>query len=249
MQILQIIKDVFYGNCAKLDLMDTELKNFIGFWNENLPNEQTLESLQRIHPNASDLWAELERRKWLRKGASGKCGLAPQAIHFFEHRPQRISHARALLLITNVCQRIQQWNSYAHAKGLPTIAATAVWGSVARPDTRDHGDVDISLVWRHNERKHSIQTAAPVACNENDRWDIEDKVEQWVASDPLISISGVDQWEEFGEQKDFHARLICTDGDWDNNDTGVSSLEAHIMRKYANTWLEMDAKCVKMYKR
>lgn len=230
--------------------METELKNLIGFWGQYLPNEQTCETLQRACPNTEYLWDELSRRQWLRKGASGQYGLAPQALHFFEQSSERIPKHMALEILEKMCERVHTWNTYASSNGLSSIAAVAVWGSVARPTAIDHGDIDVCLVWRHTTTEASNDDTAPVVCDPTNRWDVEDKVEQWIAFHPLINISGVDQWEEFGAQSDFSAQLVYADELWSQQQNdGVPPHEAQTMRKYANTWLEIHPKCVKMYKR
>lgn len=231
--------------------MENELKNLIGFWNDHLPNEQTSESLQRVYPNAELLWKELERRQWLRQGASGQYGLAPQAQHFVEQSAERIPKPVALDILSQMRERVQTWNTYAERNGLSSIAAVAVWGSVARPSALDHGDIDLCLVWRHRTAGETLlDEVAPVVCDPSNRWDIEDKVEQWIAFHPLINISGVDQWEEFGAQADFNAKLVYADLLWHQNDKGgIPPHEARMMRTYADTWLEIDPKCAKIYKR
>lgn len=231
--------------------METELKNLIGFWNQHLPNEQTAQSLQHVYPNAERLWMELERRQWLRQGASGQYGLAPQAQHFFEQSAERIPKHMALDILHQMRERVHTWNTYAQRSGLSSIAAVAVWGSVARSSATDHGDIDVCLVWRHSLSDGTFQEhASPVVCDHSNRWDIEDKVEQWIAFHPLINISGLDQWEEFGAQTDFSAKLVYADRLWSEQDNdGVPHHEAHMMRQYANTWLEITPKCAKMYKR
>lgn len=226
-----------------------------------MATEQTADSLltslnQTLLENAIDVqgvWEELKKRQWLRQGVSGQYGLAPQAIHFSEQLEQRISRSDALEIVQQMCSRIHVWNEYAQVKNLPTIAATAVWGSVARPQAIDHGDVDVCLVWRrapHNALSLTSPPASPVECNENCVWDIEDKVEQWVAHHPAISISGLDQWEEFGLQNDFAAALVFADQLWQEGDnTGVCERESQTMRTFANRQLEMTPKCAKIYKR
>lgn len=234
------------------------LKTLINFWTENLANEQTLESLQNNLINmyspteVKELWDDLEQRQWLKQGASGLFGLVPQALHYAEHNPTRISRAEALDIVQNMCARIRVWNEYATKGNLPTIAATAVWGSVARATTLDHGDVDVCLLWRRTQR--STQTTpsvpSPVLCDETDVWDIEDKVEQWIAYHPLINISGVDQWEEFGLQEDFCASLVFMDEQWEQGDeTGIPLLQSQSMRRFTCGQLEIAPKCAKIYKR
>lgn len=234
------------------------LKTLVNFWTENLANEQTLESLQNSLQNlcsptdVKSLWSELEQRQWLKQGASGLFGLGPQALHYAEQSPTRISRAEALNIVQDMCERIHVWNEYANARSLPTIAATALWGSVARAHAPDHGDVDVCLLWRrpsHVVQKHSSRTA-PVVCDETDIWDVEDKVEQWVASHPLINISGIDQWEEFGLQKDFCAYLVFMDWQWEQgDDTGIPPLQSQTMRRFACRQLEIAPKCAKIHKR
>lgn len=234
------------------------LKTLVNFWTKNLANEQTLESLQNnlknlcAPPDVKEMWGELEQRQWLKQGASGLFGLVPQALHYAEHNPTRISRAKALDIVQEMCSRIRVWNEYANKRNLPSIAATAVWGSVARASTPDHGDVDVCLLWRrssslaHPERS----VTAPVVCDENDTWDIEDKVEQWVAFHPLINISGIDQWEEFGLQEDFCAYLVFTDCSWEQgDDTGIPLIQSQTMRRFASRQLEIAPKCAKIHKR
>ena len=243
--------------------MDTQLKFIINFWNQYLATEQTVDSLYKSLQqkqlentvNVEVLWGELHSRQWLRQGASGQYGLASQAIHFAEQPEQRMSHSEALEIVQQMCSRIQMWNQYAQLKVLPTVAACAVWGSVARPEAVDHGDVDVCVVWRRPRTNASsvpvpdVPAVSPVECNENCMWDIEDKVEQWLACHPAVNISGVDQWEEFGLQKDFAAALVFTDECWEEDNTGISEIQAQTMRTFANRQLEMAPKCAKIYKR
>ncbi len=234
------------------------LKTLINFWAENLANEQTLESLQNNLINlcsptdVEEVWSDLKHRQWLKQGASGLFGLVPQAIQYAERNPTRISRAEALDIVQGMCSRIQVWNEYANERNLPTIAATAVWGSVARHTAPDHGDIDVCLLWRRDPHfpQTTLSVTAPVVCDENDAWDIEDKVEQWVAFHPLINISGVDQWEEFGEQKDFCASLVFTDWQWEQrDDTGIPLVQSQTMRRFACRQLEIAPKCAKIHKR
>lgn len=243
--------------------MDTQLKFIINFWNQYLATEQTVDSLYKSLQkkqlentmNVGLLWNDLHSRQWLRKGTSGQYGLASQAIHFAEQPEQRISRSEALEIVQQMCSRIQMWNQYAQLKVLPTVAACAVWGSVARPEAVDHGDVDVCLVWRRARANASsvpapdVSAIPPVECNENCVWDIEDKVEQWLAHHPTVNISGVDQWEEFGLQKDFAAALVFADECWEEDNTGISEIQAQTMRTFANRQLEMGPKCAKIYKR
>lgn len=226
-----------------------------------MATEQTAESLQNalekqrdyVNTDVQAIWGELKKRQWLRQGLSGQYGLASQAIHFAEQPEQRISRSDALDIVQHMCSRIVTWNAYAKLKNLPTIAASAVWGSVARPGAIDHGDVDVCLIWRRaapNATPVIELDVSPVECNENCVWDIEDKVEQWLAYHPAINISGLDQWEEFGLQDDFVAGLVFADQLWHEGDaTGVCKREAQTMRTFANRQLEMEPKCAKIYKR
>lgn len=228
--------------------MSDTLSSFIAYWSTNQASEQTPQTVKSWpFTNTDALWDDLSQRQWLRQGHSGGWGLAPQAIQYAHQNTTRISPLQAQNLIEQTLQRVGQWNTYAEKRGLAHIAWMGVWGSVAAPNATDHGDVDLCVVWRRPKAVPiATEDPPPVVCNEHNRWDLEDRVEEWIAQDPLVNISGVDQWEEFGPQPHFCARTIFCDSLWsNNNDEGVSPQEAHTARLYTTKGLPLKQNVVK----
>lgn len=191
------------------------LQHFIRAWLHSGQEEHTPDSAMGFSSNAHMLWQQLDERNWLRKGASGKWGLSPQAIHFADKPATRISPAQAQDALAHIRARVHTWNAWALENGLPTLAAVAVWGSAARPSATSHGDVDLAVVWRrplsYSTPSLSIHPAPLPLENNLPTWEVEERVEAWLEEISPVTISGVDQWEEFGQQDDFATRLLHLD--------------------------------------
>lgn len=208
--------------------MDPELKNIVMKWLSSGTEEQSFVSFCQLVHNSNNsealqntslekskqLWLTLLENNWLRLGASGLYGLSAQAVSFADKTSVRLTSAQADELVSNAVERVYQWNTFAEPLGLPTIAAVNAWGSYANPNKHDFGDIDVSVLWRKGcplDQSMMLLVEPPFKCALTDVWEVEDQVEEWIFHNQFVSVSGIDQWEEFGLQDDFFQRVLYQD--------------------------------------
>lgn len=237
--------------------MEQELKNIVMKWLSSGVEEQSFASFCQLVQNSNEpiekskqLWLTLLDNNWLRLGASGLYGLSPQAVSLADKTSVRLTKMQADELVLNMLERVYQWNAFAEPLDLPVIAAVNAWGSYANPNKDNFGDVDVSVLWRKGHPLDPSTVASiepPFKCTLTDVWEIEDQVEEWVFHNPLINVSGIDQWEEFGKQDDFFQRVLYQDellqqGNYQN----IRVSEAQTYQQFVRNWNNLKSKTKKI---
>ena len=209
-------------------------------WDQLGQHELSQEQLALMCPASVDVEQFVQnalQSGMLVEGASGGFGMGVSAINLLQNSDARITPAQAQETLSGVTSFIHQWNALAAHRRWPTIAAACVWGSCARPNAIDHGDVDVAIVWRQPQDHASafptinVSKALAIASllpDDPSSWDVEDAVEDCLSSFPHLSLSGVDQWEEMSKYPQFAARILVQDQFWisaDDMGKGVKSYE------------------------
>ena len=170
------------------------------------------------------VWSTLVAAEFV-QATDAQWTLTPNALQWWHKKPARHPVEQGWASVGQCLGRIHAWNEHAQLSGAPTVAALAVWGSLARPGTTEIGDVDLAIVWRRPGQcgpptpppspplRAALQARLntmplPPSCAEREEW-----LEQWLETLPLVGVSGVDQWDELSVRAPLSALCVWAASD------------------------------------
>lgn len=215
---------------------------------QGISRDQARTALISVDPSWED---RLGDPFWVRQDAHQAYHPGPRLLQWFDkqtnQRP-RLSGAQVQECLEHIQKCVTNWNSFAAAKGYPTIAGVWLWGSVAKhvdelsSTPRDFGDIDASFIWRASqEPTHAPLWPNPVlpALLADDLVDADVlTIKQWVEDAWIdhehISWSGVDQWSDLAQDdRDFVVRELWRDDKPLSFEHGLSKEECAVLAQFS----------------